>query len=84
MSALAQPFPMSTAAWRAIRDEVLEPALQGATPADAAGLAALARAWRTAVEDGPSTTVFLDRGDAVTLARLLDARPELAALLQAG
>lgn len=81
MSGLAQPLPMSTDAWRAIRDEVLEPALQRAAPHELPPLAALAGAWRSAHEDGPRTTVFLDRPQAVTLAGLLDAHPELARLL---
>lgn len=81
MTSLAQPLPMSAAAWRAIRDEVLEPALASAAPHELAPLAALAAAWRSGVEDGPRTTVFLDRPQAVTLAGLLDTNPELARLL---
>lgn len=75
---------MSVAAWQAVRDEVLEPALASAAPPELAALAGLTDAWRRAVVDGPSATVFLDRAQAVTLAGLLDAMPELAALLGSG
>ena len=84
MSALAQPVPMTTAAHRAIKDEVLEPALQQASAADLPALASLASAWRQGVTEGSRTTVYLARPQAVALAGLLDANPELARLLAEG
>ena len=79
--AVAQPISMTSAAWRAIGSEVLEPALQAASPADLPGLVALASAWRAERTSGSSTTVWLTVEQVVTLAGLLDSRPELAGAL---
>lgn len=73
--ALAQPLSLSLGAWRAIRDELLEPLGPGEDPA-------LVAAWRAGQERGGTVTVFLAPEDAAALARRLDERPELAAALQ--
>ncbi len=70
--ALAEPFWLSRGAWTAIRDEAIAPALGDAD------VARLAAAWEQTTVEGDRIGVFLDGPLALTLARLLDGRPELA------
>ena len=79
---LAQPVPLSRAAWQALRGGLLEPARARAAAKDMLALTRLAAAWDDARAEGERVTVFLTPEDAITLAGLLDGHPELAALLQ--
>ena len=78
---LAQPVPLSRAAWTALRDGLVEPARAQASPDEVVSLARLAATWSDATAEGERVTVFLSPDDAAALAALLDARPELASLL---
>ena len=76
---VARPVAVSRAAWVALRDDLVEPAR--ARGADQVALARLGAAWGSPTLDGDRATVWLTPEDATTLAGLLDAHPELAALL---
>jgi hypothetical protein len=75
--ALLEPLWISEGAWEALRDQVIAPAVAGGDR-EAADLLAT---WEKPQRDGPRVGVFVDGDHARTLARLLDAHPQLAAEL---
>lgn len=83
MADIAQPVSLTRSAWTAIRDGLVEPARAAAGSADALARTRLDAAWGASQPDGERVTVFLTPDEATTLAGLLDAHPELAALLAA-
>jgi hypothetical protein len=75
--ALLEPLWITEGAWEALRDQVIAPAVASGDR-DAAELLAT---WNEPQRDGPRVGVFVDAAHARTLARLLDAHPQLAAQL---
>ena len=78
---VAQPIPLGRAAWQALRDGLVEPALAAASGADVLALTRLSAAWGAPQAEGDRVVVFLTPEEATSLAGLLDAHPELAPLL---
>jgi hypothetical protein len=78
---VAQPVGLGRAAWQALRDGLVEPAVAAAQGAELLALTRLGAAWGAPQAEGDRVVVFLTPEEAGTLAGLLDAHPELAPLL---
>jgi hypothetical protein len=75
--AVLEPLWISEGAWEALRDQVIAPAVASGDRQAAELLAT----WNEPRRDAHRVGVFVDGEHARTLARLLDAHPQLAAQL---